>query len=60
MSVLIKGINLPTCCYYCPINDYSEDYDEWYCSLVNGNVTEFDTSRHPNCPLVDVPEESEE
>ena len=67
MSVLIKGMEMPTSCDKCPFLDYEEgfcfasgikhqieSYGEWYeLALCPGGIKD---SRHEDCPLVLVPE----
>ena len=48
MSVLIKGINPPKSCYTC----------DWYNKVqcpVNDGKCYYRTTRHPNCPLTEIP-----
>ena len=48
MSILIKGINPPKSCYTCG----------WYNKVqcpVNDGKCYYRTTRHPNCPLIEVP-----
>ena len=54
MSVLVKGMEMPTNCGDCPLC-----YDMMECSASNirffkvkEQVFDFCTERHPNCPLV--------
>ena len=59
MSVLIKGMEMPTNCADCPLN-----YDQMACavtwtrwwsdSMVIMNF-DSDNERMPNCPLIEVP-----
>ena len=58
MSVLIKGMEMPKNCSDCPLC-----YDMMECSVsvirffkVKKQAFDFSTERHPNCPLVPVPE----
>lgn len=53
MSVLIKGMELPKNCEVCPLNFYE-------CALLEKSSEEImqyfgGDSRHPDCPLVEVP-----
>lgn len=68
MSVLIKGMYMPSMCAECdfcgglvlPDNIYTCDCPT---EVIHGaDITQAidEDYRHPNCPLVDVSEESEE
>ena len=48
MSILIKGINPPKSCYTC----------SWYNKVqcpVNDGKCYYRTTRHPSCPLIELP-----
>lgn len=47
MSVLIKGMEMPECCGYCPF-EYKN-----YC-LAKPSLRVESADRHPRCPLVPV------
>lgn len=56
MSVMIKGIKLPTCCDGCFALDDSGDYP--YCLISHdqrGYTFRADKRRMPSCPLGEVP-----
>lgn len=48
MSILIKGMEMPTCCGYCPF-EYKK-----YCMAKPSLMVESG-DRHPRCPLVELP-----
>ena len=49
MSILIKGMEMPTSCWNCPV-------DKPLCTLWQGMTTdEMDNGRHKDCPLVHIP-----
>lgn len=52
MSVLIKGIEMPSGCAVCPfrIGRFCPYIDGW-----KNNIEKHKTDRHPLCPLVPVP-----
>ena len=52
MSVLIKGIEMPTSCYICPCFN-----DEYYdCQATGKDLCDISIdSRYSDCPLVSVP-----
>ena len=59
MSVLIKGMEMPTNCADCPLN-----YDQMTCAVTwtrwwsdSMVIMNFDSDkeRMPNCPLIEVP-----
>ena len=51
MSVLIKGMEMPTSCGYCPLRHEARDGDECY---LGASLTEYQ-KRPDDCPLVPVP-----
>lgn len=48
MSILIKGMEMPQCCGYCPF-EYKK-----YCMAKPSLMVES-ADRHPRCPLVPIP-----
>ena len=48
MSILIKGMEMPECCGYCPF-EYKN-----YC-MAKPSLAVESADRHPRCPLVPVP-----
>lgn len=51
MSVLIKGMEMPTSCGYCPVRHEAREGDECY---LGASLTEYQ-KRPDDCPLVSVP-----
>lgn len=64
MSILIKGMEMPTSCYKCPFLDYEEGF--CFASGVKGKSGGYEFfklwpggikgGRHDDCPLVAVPQ----
>lgn len=57
MSVLIKGMEMPTNCYDCPFIRQSFGYD-FYCAKGNGiedDIKNVYSKRMDDCPLVEIP-----
>ena len=59
MSVIVKGMEMPKNCAYCPLSEYrnSSILD---CKQIGTVGTAFRDNnvlkrRHPNCPLIEVP-----
>ena len=51
MSVLIKGMEMPYNCWDCSLLNASS------CPCKNySSALEYTTNRHPNCPLIEIPE----
>jgi len=48
MSILIKGMEMPECCGYCPFEHKN------YCMAKPSLMVES-ADRHPRCPLVHIP-----
>jgi hypothetical protein len=48
MSILIKGMEMPECCGYCPFEHKN------YCMAKPSLMVES-ADRHPRCPLISVP-----
>lgn len=55
MSVIIKGIGMPTSCRKCMVSQ--PDGCGWICPIIESKpiVDGRVNSRHPHCPLVPVP-----
>ena len=57
MSILVKGMEMPESCYYCPFADGVWQKDKR--CLINGEEMPRDgrdvQQNHINCPLVEVP-----
>ena len=58
MAIYIKGVAMPTSCYSCPFENGGDCYGgkAKYIMDVDDNEELFRNSRHPNCPLVYIPE----
>ena len=54
MSVLIKGMEMPTQCYDCYLIAADPDKDGLYCKHLKKDVNDW-SSRLEDCPLVEVP-----
>jgi hypothetical protein len=58
MSVLIKGMEMPTSCFYCPFRE-KVNPDDYACMALNKEFEEtlslIAEQRHKDCPLVPVP-----
>lgn len=59
MSVLIKGMEMPKSCFYCPFREKINP-DDYVCLALNREFEETFTliagKRHRSCPLVPVPD----
>ena len=56
MSVLIKNMEMPECCYDCPLIRASVAGD-YYCAAGNGieeDLKKLYERRMPDCPLVEI------
>ena len=51
MSVLIKGLHMPDCCWNCPCAD-----GEYGACNISGKSIINDKGRLANCPLVELPD----
>ena len=51
MDILIKGMEMPTSCGYCPLRHEAKDGDECY---LGASLTEYQ-KRPDDCPLVSIP-----
>ena len=59
MSLLIRGMDLPSDCWSCKCKRGSGDM--YFCSIMKGDgsitcVEDYVESRHPNCPLIGLPD----
>ena len=58
MSVLIKGMEMPKSCFYCPFRE-KVNPDDYVCMALNKEFEETFSlivgKRHKDCPLVPVP-----
>lgn len=62
-DILIRGMEMPKSCDVCPFagtNDdlMSDDYRYLYCGFpyMGQFVTDYEATRHPDCPLAPLPE----
>lgn len=55
MSVLIKGMEMPTRCEDCFCFRRNAEYDYAYCNISSANVLGHGNERLNNCPLVEIP-----
>lgn len=59
MSILIKGINPPSCCKSCQLIAWNNDTG-FYCAVLSDNLVKracsMDGSKRGDCPLVEIPE----
>lgn len=59
MSTLIKGMEMPTSCFYCPFHE-KVNPDDYVCMALNKEFEETFSlivgKRHKDCPLIPVPE----
>lgn len=55
MSVLIKGMAMPTRCEDCFCYRHNAEYDYAYCNISSTNVLGHGNARLNSCPLVPVP-----
>ena len=59
MSILIKGINPPSCCKSCQLIAWNNDAG-FYCAVLSDNLVKcacsMDGSKRGDCPLVEIPE----
>ncbi len=55
MSVLIKGMEMPTNCWFCSVKSW--DDDEYVCPFSGRTVKsgDADANRHEDCPLIELP-----
>lgn len=55
MSVLIKGMEMPTTCGNCPVHKLWPEDDEAQCMIKKELWTKY-SKRNPDCPLIEVPD----
>ena len=70
MAILIKGMEMPESCFlcrFCRRQEYGEYVGEdtaWSCVASKKRITDgqdlIATFKHPDCPLVEVPDEQQE
>lgn len=62
MSILIKGMEMPKSCFYCPFRE-KVNPDDYVCMALNKEFEETFSlivgKRHKDCPLVRVPPHSD-
>ena len=63
MSVIVKGMEMPTCCECCEVESFEQNSDGYiidsWCpaiSDVQSTIKIRRESRHPLCPLAPLPE----
>lgn len=54
MSVLIKGMEMPKSCSKCDLRVIAIGLD-FQCAISGETVDDYYSSRHPKCPIVEVP-----
>ena len=58
MSVLVKGMEMPKSCFYCPFRK-KVNPDDYVCMALNKEFEETFSlivgKRHDDCPLIEVP-----
>ena len=59
MSVLVKGMKMPTSCYVCPFMFHERRQPDVWCTATDSNWLDLRETlcgeRHSDCPLVEVP-----
>ena len=55
MSILIKGMEMPTSCTVCPFENYGDCYGGKVKAIMDIDDYVSAGKRHPRCPLVPVP-----
>lgn len=55
MSILIKGMNMPTRCEACFAYRFKAEYGHGYCRIANAKILGHGNARLNNCPLVEIP-----
>ena len=54
MSILIKGMEMPKSCSECDLRVLTVGFDI-QCAISGETVDDYYFSRHPKCPIVEVP-----
>ena len=54
MSILVKGMEMPTTCRYCEFERIGQFGGEW-CALTKTDIPRKPIKRLKDCPLVEVP-----
>ena len=55
MAVLIKGIEMPKGCSWCPCGTVDTEWDAAWCQITKKSTLGVE-GRRKDCPLVEVPE----
>ena len=55
MSILIKGMKMPTSCAVCPFENYGDCYGGKIKAIMDIDDYVSAGKRHPRCPLVEIP-----
>lgn len=55
MSILIKGMEMPTTCGNCPVHKLWAEDDEAQCMIKRELWTKC-SKRNPDCPLIEIPD----
>lgn len=55
MSILIKGMEMPTTCGNCPVHKLWAEDDEAQCMIKRELWTKY-SKRNPDCPLIEIPD----
>ena len=56
MSVVVRGMQMPTRCYNCPMNVSVNDDTEWCCNKTGDSLTDAEefVKRPAWCPLFEI------
>lgn len=55
MSVLVKGMEMPTTCCNCKFREPFIDFAYCHLAEMDMEYEESDNCRHPDCPLIEIP-----
>ena len=55
MSVIVKGMEMPTTCCNCKFREPFIDFAYCHLAEMDMEYEESDNCRHPDCPLVEIP-----
>lgn len=56
MSVLIKGMKMPTNCWFCSVKLWDDFGFGYVCPFSGRIVKSGDANRHEDCPLIELPD----
>ena len=56
MSVLIKGMETPTNCWFCSVKLWDDFGFGYVCPFSGRIVKSGDANRHEDCPLIELPD----